>query len=163
MASYCSMQFTCRGRSTVGTMLSGTTYLFQWNIFSISPVLDMCNSSCHDQVRREPLPVEHNDQEDDTSSDPSNQSSAASPSSAADWAQAARRGQRLTDLTAKGASQSPHTSQAQAGSAGRGNTGASVCSKHPQIMNGSVRCWIAVGSTCTDVCEKRAAERCVQQ
>ncbi|CAL8463821.1 g3355 [Coccomyxa elongata] len=91
----------------------------------LSKQRDVASAHTHlDKVRREPLPVEHNDQEDDTSSESSHQSSAASPSSAADWARAARRGQRLTDLTAKGASQSPQASQAQARSTRRGNTGA---------------------------------------
>ncbi len=63
------------------------------------------------------------DEEGDTSSESLNQSSAASPAPAADWAQAARRGQRLSDVTAKGASQAPQAKQAQAGSA---NTSAHV-------------------------------------
>ncbi|BDA48940.1 hypothetical protein COCOBI_13-0500 [Coccomyxa sp. Obi] len=92
----------------------------------LSKQRDIASSHTHlNKVRREPLPVEPNDdEEDDTSSESSSQSSAASPGSAADWAQAARRGQRLTDLTGKGASQAPQTKQAQAGSAARGNKGA---------------------------------------
>ena len=66
------------------------------------------------------------DEEGDTSSESLNQSSAASPAPAADWAQGARRGQRLTDVMAKGASLSPQAKQAQAGSAARGNAGARV-------------------------------------
>ncbi len=69
----------------------------------------------------------NDDEEGDRAAESPSESPAASPGPAADWAQAARRGQRLTDLTAAAAASQQHSRPEKHSAGGRNSTGVAPC------------------------------------